>query len=488
MTKFFKILPLIIILFFSSLSLSINDNLKYYILPINIKGFINQTIRTNYTQTEIINSLSNIKHITTLSIGTPKISLPFELSFDSFSLYTSSNKISQNIPTYNPSSSSTFEKCSNETNINEYQKCTLCLFAKETFHIFDNNKIETIPDIYFVLGNELNINSTNISASIGLKPKKTSTDIFDDNLIIQLRKKYFLTEYSFRLRYSNIFNKNLINNAELIIGAYPHQYMENIYNDSNYKYFYVDDDQYFDTNHWQFSTRQIQYGQITLVAASRIKFKLDTIFIKSSTSLSTIVEVLFFDQFVKDGLCEIITVNEFNYYVCDENINMTDMRDLVFYPINSHNNINITFTPSELFYKFIDKNGKNKLIYLVCFNNKFQGWEIGNIFIKKYQAIFDFDKKTIGFYDQLFPDEEDKFNKKDNGNDIIIKNEDNIKTVLIVISLVLGIIIIIGGIGFYFYVKKNNSRTKRANELNDDNFIYESNIDKLNNVDINCND
>ena len=500
MEKFPKFLPLLIILFFNLLSICINNNLnfnlnnsktkslfklnglKYYILPIKVEGFIDHTTKTNYTENEIIKSLSNIRHTTSLSIGTPKITLPFELSFDSFSLYISSNKISQNIPTYNPSSSSTFVKYSDEKIINEYQKCSLCLFAKESFHIYDNNKLETIPDVYFVLGNELNINSTNISASIGLKPKKTLTDIVDDNLITQLRKKYSITEFSFRIRYSKTSNKNLLNNAELIIGAYPHQYLENIYNDTNFKYFYFEDPN-LDTNQWQFPTKEINYGLITIINSYRIQFKLDTIFTKTSKTFSIIIS--FFEQLIEKDICEILTINDFDYYICNENINITQMKDLIFYPENGYNNINITFSPSELFYKFIDKNGNNKLIYLICFNSNFSGWELGNIFIKKYQPIFDFDKKIIGFYDQLFPDEEDNFNKKDNNT---ISKENNIMTLLIIVCLVLGMIIIGGGIGFYFYVKKNNFRTKRANELNDDNYVYESNIEKLNNVDINAND
>ena len=103
---------------------------------------------------------------------------------------------------------------------------------------------------------------------------------------------------------------------------------------------------------------------------------------------------------------------------------------------------------------FIKQNGY--LIFLVIFStHEHKYWDLGKIFMKKYQFEFDFEKKKIGYY------KIQKSNKEpDNPNNTF-------KYILIIgVIIILSAILIILGI----IIGKNyfKNRKKRANELDDD--------------------
>ena len=448
---------------------------SFYILPLKIEGHPYKTIKNEMTTEEIILSLLKTKYTSTIFTGTPKITLPFDLSFDTYSLYISSNNVTNNqteIQKFNPYNSSTYEQLSDEKTINYYQKCDICIFANESFYIQENNNFSEFKNISFVLGNKLKNKCYNVSAAIGLKPVISDYDIIEDNFIKQLKQKNYLNEYSFRLRFSVEKNKNIFNNGEFIIGAYPHQYLPKIYNKNDFKYFYIESE----SDYWEFSQRGVKYGNKTLQITYNMVLNLNSIFITSSFILLSEVKEQFFDELLNKNDCQIITYNQLKFIICDENIDINKMENLVIYPENSLDNINITFTPSDLFYKFIDNNGKIKLLYLICFSTDFSEWgQLGNIFIKKYQPIFDFDKKIIGFYDKIYPDEEDKYKKDENKKNENINEKENINGVAIFIIIIIVLVVLLIGLGiiFYYYVEKYKLRNKRANELLDDGYNYE---------------
>ena len=122
---------------------------------------------------------------------------------------------------------------------------------------------------------------------------------------------------------------------------------------------------------------------------------------------------------------------------------------------------NFTFSGDELFYNK-DNNYYFKMIaYLERFMKDFK---LGRIFLKKYPIIFNSDSKSMLFY---------KINNKIM-NDIINNNISKNNTFLIVISyFFIGIIFL--GTGIYFGRKYCiMKRKKYANELEDNNYIYES--------------
>jgi hypothetical protein len=105
-----------------------------------------------------------------------------------------------------------------------------------------------------------------------------------------------------------------------------------------------------------------------------------------------------------------------------------------------------------------------------------------NDILKKYNLVFNQDKKTIGYYQDII--EKEKSNEKTDGNSNGNSNENSnenlnennkfeFKSILTIILLVLILISIII-VGIVLYNKKGN-RKNRANEM-DDNYEYTSSI------------
>jgi hypothetical protein len=117
-------------------------------------------------------------------------------------------------------------------------------------------------------------------------------------------------------------------------------------------------------------------------------------------------------------------------------------------------------------------------IFQIIFNSDglFNNWVFGKPLFKKYQMVFDQDRKTYGFYLEL----------NNNGNNIIDKNIKNnnmdnssskiswgIIVILVLISLVMVYII--------HKLIKRLPRKLKANEL-EENFSYDSSNSKYNQI------
>jgi len=102
----------------------------------------------------------------------------------------------------------------------------------------------------------------------------------------------------------------------------------------------------------------------------------------------------------------------------------------------------------------VEKDGKYFFLIVFPVNDNNKYWKLGKPFLKKFQFIFDQDKKLIGFYKNIYNN---------------IYNND-IKIIFLFFLCI--IIILLLGI-FIFIFQKNNKRRKRINEI-DDGFDYHS--------------
>ena len=133
------------------------------------------------------------------------------------------------------------------------------------------------------------------------------------------------------------------------------------------------------------------------------------------------------------------------------------------------------FTYEDLFR---EKN--DKLYFLVFFKTNYFGtyFEMGKMFLKKYNLTFNHDTRMIGYYNVDLP------GGKNNGENEEKSPEQNIFNSIYTWIGIFLIIVIFGILGFflgkYIYDKV---RKKRMNEI-DDNFVYNS---KQNNEDENEN-
>ena len=280
------------------------------------------------------------------------------------------------------------------------------------------------------------------TGALGLRLVDEHEYIGDLSFILQIKKKFNLYNYTYMINYKND------NEGDLIIGAYPHIYDKNSFNQDNFKYakagilngnvdWIID----FDVIRYDNNTipsmnfrgfTQIEFGLIQ--APSRLKKHLNNTFFKNQCT-------------EKFNIKRTITILH-----CKENFKISDFKNISF--ILKDSNLEFTLTYKDLFIK-----ENNEYIFGIVFDetgNKDTPWILGKPFIKKFSLIYDLDKKTIGTY------------KGKN-----LKNEEpkNTHKVLIILIIIFCIIIISLVIFIVYYVKKPKKRNL-AKELNDDNYEY----------------
>ena len=210
-------------------------------------------------------------------------------------------------------------------------------------------------------------------------------------------------------------------------------------------------------------------------------------YIKGVPGYFEYINQIFFDELFEKNICSNITFyrhdlysNYTSYgYTCDSNSKLfmdklnNKFPDLIFY--NHDINRNFTLTKKDLFAYNTNDNTDNNLYFLIVDGiDDEERWILGIPFLKKYVISYDFDSKTISYYEnyrKIYDDESDDKPKEDTN---FFKS-----TAFKVIMIIIGVIIIFGlGMLFQKYLKKD--RKKRANELDDD-YDYEAHNEKNDN-------
>ena len=113
-------------------------------------------------------------------------------------------------------------------------------------------------------------------------------------------------------------------------------------------------------------------------------------------------------------------------------------------------------------YKELFKEKNDKLYFLIYFNTTkdFERFSFGKIFMKKYILTFNYDNKTIGFYNAD------------------IENKSKSHNIGLIISIIIGFILFFIA-GYYVGKKRYEQRRKKsANELDDD-YEYKPQEEKM---------
>ena len=124
---------------------------------------------------------------------------------------------------------------------------------------------------------------------------------------------------------------------------------------------------------------------------------------------------------------------------------------------------NLSFILKDIDYEFVLSykdlfiQKENEYIFSIAFDiqkeSKDTYWILGNPFMKKYQLVYDLDRKIIGLY-------------KDN----IINNKRNSSFNIYIFMVIILILVIIGLTIYIYYLKK--PRKNKAFELDDENYDY----------------
>ena len=275
------------------------------------------------------------------------------------------------------------------------------------------------------------------------------------NLITQLKKRDKINSYVFSIKYTND------DNGEIIIGDLPHEYSPNKYSSQNYFFATVSITKEPPFN-WHFTYDKCLYGEEEVDKSNMVKLSIDFGFIKGNSFLKKNLEKNFFAM----NNCNKKQINDYDIFYCTKDA-LKNFKPIIFKLQSKYcptiTNANFEFTADDLFIK--DNNDNDKYYFQIIFNTDglFHNWVFGKPLFKKYQMVFDQDKKTYGFY-------------LENNFNIINTLPNNIANTSTKISWILVVFLLIVSLGLLYALHKllpKIPRKLKANEL-EENFSYEA--------------
>ena len=296
----------------------------------------------------------------------------------------------------------------------------------------------------------------------------------------ELKKHDLINEITFTIIYEEKDKNFLLNNGEylgkIIIGEYPYIY--------NKEKFIKGDEIVNNGRDFTLLINKIKYNynnDFFYEENIEIKISFKTAFIKGSSSYRKEIDTIFFSKLIKNELCtlehieENIFINKYLIYSC---INDDKFKESLktFPSLNFEiktKNLTFIFTYKDLFQLY-----NNRFYFMIIFKDEKSSkidlsWKLGEIFLRKYLTVFNFDAETISFY----RNQVDEANKK---SKIVYTKEKNsmVRGVCIrtFTEIIMGLFII--AILFLLYRKYRNSRKLHANELEDNNYVYNAKENK----------
>ena len=382
------------------------------------------------TSQNIINNLFINDIFTKIKIGNPLQEIPVSIKFENYPFYILSNKtrLKNNILYYEKNSSS-YQNLSNEE-IYPESEFFHGIFSSDNIKI-ENNKLEKFN---FYLATEIIAPNIYEGGCIGLNiHSKQPFDFSQSNFINNLKKLKLINYFIFTLQFNNE------NSGELIIGDYPHSYNKT-YLKKNFRFerviLNVDEPQWI-----------LEFVNITNQNFVEKKNKFSLIpeigIIISSYNYFKYINNTFFKDLINQNICSLqlnkdFIKEQFFYIYCDENVDFQKIGKISFF----QEKLNYTFELeiNDLIYHF---NQKKYFLIFFPYSSNSKEWILGLPFFKKYNLVFNLDKKTIGFYIPEF----------------------NSKIFLAYIIIGILIIIILGMAIYIFYLLIKKPRKKKINEF-----------------------
>ena len=358
--------------------------MKFLIILVLFNKICSNTISFNFTKKKI-NSV-NIELLTEIHIGTPLQTIPSILTFNTYSIYIPDNSFM--VGKFNQLDSKTlipniYEKKSQNCSIEE--NLIPCSTAKDIGLVSDNNESNELFTIYFILLTNSSNNSYNFNhALLGLKNKPVLSSI-KTHLIWVLKTNSIIDNYVFTIKYKNN------NEGELIIGNYPHEYNSN-YKEENLRL--VEGKVLYDGWSMKFSNIYSDNFKSNINIG---KFSLSIEGIIGPNDYIKFINETFFNDLIDKNICKIQIIYDnrnsvFYQYICNKNLRIKQFKKLRFE--NKNLNYSFEFEPENLFLY------ENYNYYsLILFSNQnLNNWCLGEIFMKKYQLIFEPNESSIGIY------------------------------------------------------------------------------------------
>ena len=360
----------------------------FFILNLN---FINSIIRIPFKKIYKESSINpeNIMDILlyndlqiNLEIGTPPQLYPVLIKLQESPTFIMSNNFTRNIKKYNPNNSSTYIKKERVESYSQFH-CYDSYYILDTLY-FDEQKIKK-DNFSLVLSNSAKFDSSLSSGELGLKFYSYN---FNEkaHFLYQLKEKNLINYPIFTLEYKNNEEGNLI------IGDYPHNFNNEIYKEEDFIYSYISTTNL--VTQWNIHLDKIISNNIIIDIKANVELYYELSFITGSENYYNTVYQSFFSKYLNNKSCSFENLSKTSMYlytVCNKTVNITNFPDLIFQSENLK--YNFTFNYSELFMEY-----NEKYYFLIVFKRYKDGWCLGEIFFKKYQIVFDKDKKIYGLY------------------------------------------------------------------------------------------
>ena len=314
------------------------------------------------------------------------------------------------------------------------------------------------------------------------------------NLINQLKKKGYINEYVWTIKYL------LEDDGIIVVGTKPHYYDYNTYLMSQYCEMKAIQNQSPETA-WSFKMSEVRVlpkdsSKITL-SETKVDFLPDRGLIIGTDEFKTKIDELIFNNLKNKGICfsEEATFTErekgtnevyYVYYCNKDNFignkytldktYFNSFPSLEFYVKES--NMTFTLRKEHLFHEIY-----NRAYFLVVFKKAGNAngiWKLGEPFFSHFQFTFDQEKKILGFYNPAMPrmKNDDYLKSIQDEQNINVNNSNNKKKIAIIITISVISVLVLAVIAYFLGKKLNENRKKRANELKDD-FDY-STSDSIN--------
>ena len=372
----------------------------------------------------------------TLNIGKPPQSVDLNLRSKAYTMFVTSINTKLPYAKFNESNSNSLIKKTEKPEPYGRQEYSKGYMVYDSVHI--NGK--EIKNVSFILAIEVDYKE---SGALGLRLVDTHESGNDLSFIYQMKNLYQFDSYTYMIKYKNN------DEGELIIGAYPHMY-DNNYNEKNL--IYSKAGVIKNNVDWILTFDIVKYDNKTINLINRLGFtQIEFGLIQAPFGLKKYLNEHFFKGKCTEKFNQKRNITIFH---CDENFDITSFKNLTF--ILKDINLEFTLTYEDIFIK-----NNNEYIFGIVFNededNKDATWILGKPFMKKYELIYDLDRKIISTYNGKSYEKEQK------------KNE-NSSLALIIILIILGVVVIGLIVFIIYYIKK--PKRNRAFELNDDNYEY----------------
>ena len=344
--------------------ISLNFKKKYFLpdIPYNLI----ENLRYNYLSVN-------------LYIGSNQEKFSFNLIFEEYSTFLLGSEFNNSeIKIFNEKKSNSY-KCFDLDYF--YSFYSLAYKSKDLFQ-FKNIYIE---DFYFLLVKEQNkdfiLYNLSTSGVIGLHiyPRSYSKGLEEYNFVKQLKSNNYIDTETFYIKY----NENNDEEGEIIFGYENYKYLVK----TNYILQYKAQEQIKNLE-WSINFLNCYSNYIKINNINNVRFVLESGMIIAPYEYQLNIDSFFFDDLLKQKHCELIELNSYSYYVCNNNINIDIFPILIF----ELKELNFTFNGKDLF-KLIN----DKYYFLICFKYSINWWVLGKPFFKKYQVIFDMENQIIGF-------------------------------------------------------------------------------------------